>query len=155
MHDLISKEVALGLRDGDNIISCTGLEKHRIVRAGLDSIAVHVHTSAELSTVKVCEKAALAGPDLNATLFQCEEFLLLVKENESLWRSEIRRLSRSLILAIDDFEWIAARLEHDTLIELLQEFNLSARLIKADFHKHTSCMHIYQCHWNAVLLYHV
>ena len=119
MDDLVGEKVALGLRDGDDIIGSTRLEKHRVVRACLDCVPIHVHASAELPTVEVGQKTALARPDLNATLLQRQKLFLFVQKDKRLRRREIRRLSSSLVLAVDDFEWIAARLKHDTLVELL------------------------------------
>lgn len=74
----------------------------RVLTTRLDSLAVHVHSRAELTAIEVSEQGSIAGPDLNAPLLQRQELLLLVEEDKGLGRGERRRLTGRSVLTIDD-----------------------------------------------------
>ena len=133
---LVGKKVPLRLRDGDDIISSTRLEEHRVLLTSAlhHSVAVHVHARAELPPIEVGQKRALARPYLDAALLEREELFLLVEEDEGLGRREVRSLPRCLVLAIDDLKRITARLEHYPFVELLEELYFAPCLVEANLH---------------------
>ena len=105
--------------------------------------------------IEVSEQAPLTCPYFNLALLQCQELLLFVQEDKCFGRGETRCFTRCSILAVNDLQGVASRLEHNALIELLKELDLSSSLVKGNLHEYLARVHIDECHRNAIGLDHV
>ena len=153
LHDeLVGEKIPLGLAHTDYIIGGPWLLPCLL---RIRSVAVQVHPSAQSLSVEVCQEPSVRCPYLDLALFQCQKFFLLVQEDECLGRVEIRHLLGRVVLAVVYLERVASCLDHDSLVELLQEFDLSSCLVKRDFHQSLACVDVDQRHRNAIGLYDV
>ena len=60
-----------------------------------------------------------------------------------------------MVLTVIDLERVPPSFDHDSLIELLQEFYLPASLVEGDLHQRLASVHVDQSHRHTVGVDHV
>ena len=60
-----------------------------------------------------------------------------------------------MILTVIDLEWVTPSFDHNSLIELLQEFYLPPSLVEGDLHQRLASVHVDQGHGYTVGIDHV
>ena len=153
VFNLVGEKVPLRLGNTHDIISGSWLLEGWIVCIGRrHCLTVDIHAGAQLLPVEVSQKVSFTRPDLDPALLQRQELLLLIEEDECFRWGEVGRLSCRAVLAIYYFKRIAACLEHDSLVELLEELDLSPGLVEADLHQDLASVHVDKGHGDAVCL---